>query len=403
MNAEARLISSVCEQKDIATVLAADIDDMLVSHRDVWEGVKQYYFTYQSVPDIEVVEHKFSDFERAEVKADTRFYVDEVKNEYINTELAGILEGAVRRHGRDAGKDLVEKLLKKVSVLAKDADVIRDLNLTDADAAHRHFEEKRKRAVERGGAVGIQSGFKVMDSMYPTGMAGGHNIVLIGWSGHGKSWFGTLLACRAWAQGYKPMIVSLEMSPEEVRDRAYTIMGSGEFRHSDFARGMVNVDRFDRWAGSNLTDKQDFVVVSSEGHGKVTPSTVQTKIDQHRPDLLILDYQQLFDSDENEGNETVRNRRISRDFKRLATRNDIPVVNLTQATFSDPDDTLEPPRIEQVAWSKGIQQDADLALAVHKFTDSDIWSIIARKNRHGEEFTFALDWALNDGLIKESI
>lgn len=242
-----------------------------------------------------------------------------------------------------------------------------------------------------------------MDAMYPTGFAPGHLAVLIGWSGHGKSWFGTLLACRAWAAGYRPMVVSLEMTPEEVRDRAYTIMGSGAFRHSDFARGMVNIDSFDRWAGDNLVDKQEFIVVSSEGHGRVTPSTVQTKVDQHRPDIVILDYQQLFDSDESEGNETVRNRRISRDFKRLATRNNIPVVNLTQATFDDPSDTDEPPRIEQVAWSKGIQQDADLALAVHKYTDSDVWSIIARKNRHGEEFAFTLDWALNDGIIKEDV
>jgi replicative DNA helicase len=403
MNSEARLINAVCDNKDIASVLSADIDDMFVTHSDVWKGLKDYYFKYQSVPDSSVLVEKFSDFEVVSVQAETAFYIDELRNDYINGKLAHIIQSAALDHGSVSGSELVQRMLRHVSALAKDADVIRDLDLIDFEQAKDFYEKKRQRSIEMGGAPGIQTGFKVMDAMYPTGLAGGHLVVLIGWSGHGKSWMATLMACRAWAAGYKPMIISLEMSPEEVRDRAYTIMGTGEFRHSDFARGSISIDRFDRWANKSLADKHGFVVVSSEGAGRVTPSTVQTKIDQHRPDLVILDYQQLFDSDENEGNEVVRNRRISRDFKRIAVRNDIPIINLTQATFDDPKQTSEPPRIEQVAWSKGIQQDADLALAVHKYEDSDVWAIIARKNRHGEEFEFSLNWSVNDGIIQEVV
>lgn len=403
INSEARLINALCSNKDIAIALSADIDEMFLTHSDVWKGLKDYYFKYQSVPDVDVLTSKFSDFEHVDVSGDTSYYIDELRNDFINDKLSNIIQSAALDHGSIAGSDLVQRILRHVSSLAKETDIIRDLDLTDFDEARDFYTRKKKRSVEMGGSPGIRTGFKVMDAMYPTGMAGGHLIVLIGWSGHGKSWMATLMACRAWAAGYKPMIISLEMSPEEVRDRAYTIMGSGEFRHSDFSSGAISIDKFDRWANNSLTDKHKFVVVSSEGAGRVTPSTVQTKIDQHRPDLVILDYQQLFDSDENEGNEVVRNRRISRDFKRLAVRNDIPVINLTQATFDDPKQTSEPPRIEQVAWSKGIQQDADLALAVHKYEDSDVWAVIARKNRHGEEFEFSMNWSLNDGIIQEGI
>lgn len=403
MNSEARLLNAVCKNKDISTVLAADIDDMMVTHGDMWKWLRDYYFKHRSVPDASVVSEKFDDFDIIEVTAETPFYLDELRDDWLNQKAADIIEGAAKRHGKVPGSQLIEEMLAKVSTVAKDASVIRDISLTDISDAKDHYERKRELAVERDGAVGIRSGFKVMDALYPTGMAGGHLVVVIGWSGHGKSWFQTLLATRAWSAGYKPMIISLEMSPEEVRDRAYTIMGSGLFRHSDFARGMVGIDSFDRWSKDYLADKHDFIVVSSEGHSRVTPSTVQTKIDQHRPDIVFLDYQQLFDSDEQEGSEVVRNRRISREFKRIAVRNDIPVVNLTQATFDDPKDTDEPPRIEQVAWSKGIQQDADLAIAVHKYTDSDVWSIIARKNRHGEEFAFGLEWELNNGILREMV
>lgn len=401
INAEAKLIAAVCKNKDIASVLAADVDDMFTTHADVWEGVKDYYYKHSTVPDLGVIAEKYGEFDAEEVTGVTEHYLEELRNVYLNDRLEGIIEKAAKNHGKLEPKRLIQGILKSTTNLAKDANVVRDITLTDTEDARNHFQKKRERAIANDGAIGIPTGFKVMDTMYPTGMAGGHMIVVIGWSGHGKSWFATLMACRAWINGYKPMIVSLEMSPEEVRDRAYTIMGSGEFRHSDFARGMVNIDSFDRWASKNLQDMNDFIVVSSEGYGKVTPATVQTKINQHNPDIVFLDYQQLFDSDDGEGNETVRNRRISREFKRLASRNDIPVVNLTQATFDDPKDTDEPPRIEQVAWSKGIQQDADLALSVHKYADSDTWSIIARKNRHGEEFAFGLDWNLNEGILSE--
>ncbi|MCA1799867.1 MAG: hypothetical protein LC650_01050 [Actinobacteria bacterium] len=403
MNSESRLLNAVCKNKDISTVMSADIDDMMVTHGDVWQWLRSYYLKHKAVPNAEVVAEKFDDFDVGDVGGETVHYLDELRNDYLNDKLAGLIEGAAKRHGKVPGSQLVEELMQRVATLAKDSSVIRDISLTDVDDALQHYDKKHELAIERDGAVGIRTGFKVMDAMYPTGMAGGHLVVLIGWSGHGKSWFGTLAACRAWAAGYKPMIISLEMSPEEVRDRAYTIMGSGLFRHSDFARGMIGRDRFENWAKKSLEDKHDFIVVSSEGHGRITPSTVQTKIDQHRPDLVILDYQQLFDSDEKEGSEVVRNRRISREFKRLAVRNDIPIINLTQATFDDPKDTDEPPRIEQVAWSKGIQQDADLALSVHKYTDSDMWSIIARKNRHGEEFAFGIEWDLNNGVLTEKV
>jgi replicative DNA helicase len=376
---------------------------MFVTHSDIWDELKSYYFKYQSVPDAGVLREKFSDFEPEETVGDTQYYIDEVRNEFVNERIKEIILDASSKHGKVAAAQLVGDILHKVSVLAKDTDIIRDLDLTDFEAAKEFYEKKREKSIAMGGAPGIQTGLKVMDAMYPTGLAGGHLIVLIGWSGHGKSWMSTLLACRAWQAGYKPMIVSLEMSPEEVRDRVYTIMGTGQFRHSDFARGAVSIDSFDRWANSSMKDKNSFVVVSSEGSNRVTPATVQSKIDQHQPDLVILDYQQLFDSDEMEGNEVVRNRRISRDFKKMAIRNDIPIINLTQATFDDPKQTAEPPRIEQVAWSKGIQQDADLALAVHKYEDSDVWAILARKNRHGEEFEFSLEWSLNNGIIKESV
>lgn len=398
---EVQLISSVCKDKDILTALSTDIDEMFLTHGDVWDWVRTYYFKYGSVPDVEIVKDNFRDFDALETKADTGYYIDQMRDNFLTTALKQEMYEIAKQIKKRPGVESLALLNQKIANLTRQASVVRDLDLTDVDDAAKHFERKKALADAMGGLPGIPSGFKVMDTFYPSGMAGGHLIVVIGWSGKGKTLFSTYLACKAWEAGFKPMIVSLEMSPEQMRDRVYAMLGSGIFSMNDLQKGDINIDEFNKWGKRKLGNKHPFTIVSSEGAGRVTPNTVQAKIDQHKPDLVILDYQQLFDDNEGNQNEVSRNRNISRDFKRMATRNNIPVINLSQATQQSPKDTQEPPRIEQVAWSKGIQHDADLALAVHKYEDSDTMDVIARKNRHGQEFAFELEWDINLGKVEE--
>ena len=92
---------------------------------------------------------------------------------------------------------------------------------------------------------------------------------------------------------------------------------------------------------------------------------------------------------------------ISREFKNLAVRNNIPIIDITAATMDDASSQDEPPLLSQVAWSKAIEYDADISIAVHKTTDTNVMEIVSRKNRHGTDFNFYLDWDLNRGIIKE--
>jgi replicative DNA helicase len=178
-------------------------------------------------------------------------------------------------------------------------------------------------------------------------------------------------------------------------------MGSGLFKASDFSRGMVNLDDFHSWAENKFSEKQQFILISNEGQGQVTPNTVQAKIDQYKPDLVILDYHQLFNDASGAKSEIERNRNISRDFKLLAMRNNIPVIDITAATMDDISDQETPPMMSQVAWSKAIEYDADVAIAVHKNPQTNIMEIVSRKNRHGTDFAFYLDWDLNRGIMEE--
>ncbi len=63
MNTEATLISAVCKNKDISTLLADNVDDLFTSHRDIWESLKSYYYKFKAVPEAGVLMERHKDFE----------------------------------------------------------------------------------------------------------------------------------------------------------------------------------------------------------------------------------------------------------------------------------------------------------------------------------------------------
>lgn len=401
MNTEAAVITSVCKNKDISTILADNVDEIFQSHRDVWEGLKSYYYKFKSVPEVNVLTEKFRDFEPVNVNAETGYYVDQLKNEYLAGRMRNLLMKSGASLKDNAAARVLSDMQSEIASLSRLTNNVRDVDLTDYELAEKHIIAVQERSAIMGGSPGIRSGFTALDLAYPTGMAPGHLIVAIGWPGRGKTWMTSYLACKAWEQGFKPMIVSLEMSPENMRDRIYTMLGSGMFRASDFSRGQINIDDFHHWAKKRFDDKNGFILVSNEGTNEVTPQTVQGKIDQHRPDLVICDYHQLFNDTKKSNSEVERNRNISREFKLLAVRNNIPVIDITAATMDDVSDQDAPPLLSQVAWSKAIEYDADMAMAVHRHPDTNIIEVVSRKNRHGTDFAFYLDWDIDRGIVKE--
>ena len=402
MNTEATLISAVCKNKDISTLLADNVDELFTSHRDIWEGLKSYYYKFKAVPEAGILLEKFKDFEiDTDVKAQTGYYLDKLKNEYLSNRLKNIIIKGGSMLKEDAASRVLSEMQAQLASLSKFTSNVRDLDVTDIDAAARHFEAVKVRSAEMGGSPGIKTGFEAIDLAYPTGMAPGHLIVAIGWPGRGKTWFTSYLACKAWEQGFKPMIVSLEMSPENMRDRIYTMLGSGLFRASDLSVGDINLDDFRSWSNKKFENKNGFVLVSNEGMAEVTPATIQGKIDQHKPDIVILDYHQLFSDNKKSMGATERNMNISREFKMLAMTNNIPVIDITAATMDDVSDQDNPPMLSQVAWSKAIEYDADMAIAIHKYTGTQMIEVVSRKNRHGQEFGMYLDWDINRGIVKE--
>lgn len=403
---ELKVLNSLCQTKDIQPVMAgAHIDKMFVAYPDVWQFIKEYYSKHRAIPDATILEGQFNYFDAVEVPGVTAYYVDQLREEYINCELEALTLKLRDKVGRIASGKILQGVLGDLMELQNVSVASQDRDITDFDKAMKEYEETRLLAEQMGGVPGISTGIGFIDSAYTSGLAGGDLIVVLGWTGRAKSLLTTMICCNAFSQGFKPMIISLEMNAKKVQDRAYTMLGKGRFKNSDLAVGDIREDDFRSWS-SSVNKGNGFVVVSHDGNNEITPAVVQSKIDQHKPDVIVLDYAQLMSDNANSGDMTARMRNMSKEFKRLATANNIPIILISSAT---PDSTASintPPIIEQVAWSKQLSFDADLAFAVHRHDGmiEDDWVVIeiaGRKNRNGALFSGYFKANINEGRYEE--
>lgn len=392
------VINSVCKNKDIFHVLSED-KEVFGEYADVFESLRQYYNDYRSVPTIEILQKMNPDAEYTVTDGDTKFYVNRMKAEYVEGQMNNLIL-KTGKHLQSGQPSLVvlDGLQKQVAKLTRLSSIVTDVNITDLEYAKEHYAKVREIADENGGVVGIPTGFEAIDTAYTTGMAPGHLIYAMGFSGNGKSWFAGKMAVQGWKKGIKPMIVSMEMTPDAMRNRIYTMMGEGQFKDTELGRGYYDDDAMERFE-SYLKDKPEFIVVAGTAGQDITPNVIQAKIDQHHPGLIIIDYQQLMMDNEKNQAITPRMTALSRELKLLAVNNNIPVIVISSVTDND-QGRNKPPTIEQIAWGRAMEFSADMVFAVHKVAD-DILEIVGRKNRFGSLWDMFVRVDLNSGIFKE--
>lgn len=403
---ELEVIASVCKNKDISVLMqGSGTDDMFSAYKDVWVFIKGHYNQYRAVPDFETVQKRFDEIDDVFVSSPTPYYMDRLREEFIAGRMRTLMLKASESLDSDGAQKTYEKFFTALAKLGQFATSVKDVDLADFDAAERYFKDVRERSQQMGGVPGIPTGFASIDRAYKTGAAPGHLIVLLGYTGKMKSFFSLLWAINAFKLGYKPMVISLEMSPDELRNRAYAMMNPGKFSINDMVTGDVNLDDMRVWAKKEFAESKGFIVPSLSGVLDVTPNVMQAMIDTHKPDIVILDYAQL--AKDNARNEamTPRMMNLTNELKALAQANEIPVIAISAVTDEDGDKRDAPPQLRQVAWSRSIEYNANLAIAVHKHDSDDptqvLIEIAGRKNRGGPDFNFGIRANVDKGIFEE--
>jgi replicative DNA helicase len=397
-NTEAKVMSAVLEDKQIHVLLQANVDNLLRTHNDIWLFIRNYFEQNGSTPPPSLVVEKFRDFEPVQGVGATKHHLDELQGEYLEESLKDILRNAASEVQGGQGTEALEHLISKTSELKKNTAVIRDIDVTDIDSAVAYYEQVKK--AQEAGSIGIKTGLPGFDNYLPAGITAGQLGVFLAYPGIGKSWLSLYFAVQAWKQGRSPLIISLEMSETEVRNRVFTIMGDGTWSHRQLSSGNVEIEDLKKWHKRNLEGKPEFHIISNDSGGEVTPSVIRGKIDQYKPDLVIVDYLQLMSPNTKSENETVRMKNLSRELKLLAIGEEMPILAISSATPDDVNKLDTVPTLGQTAWSRQIAYDADWVMALGRATNSDIIECVFRKNRNGFMGEFLVQVDFDRGFYK---
>jgi replicative DNA helicase len=380
-NTESKLISAVLKDKLAHVLLQANVENILTTHVDIWQFIKKYYENNGSVPPVDLVVDKFRDFELIDSVGSTKHHLEELQAEYLTNSLKDIIRSAATDVQGGLGLDALESLITKTAELRKNTAAIRDIDVTDLDSAVAYFENLKKQ--QEAGALGIKTGLPGFDNYLPSGIMPGQLGVFLAYPGIGKSWLSLYFAVQAWKQGRSPMIISLEMSEVEVRNRVFAIMGEGVWSHRKLSAGQVEMDMLKSWHTKHVTGKPEFHIISNDTGGDINPMVLRGKIDQYKPDFVIVDYLQLMSPNQKSDNETIRMKNLSRELKLMAIAEEVPIIAISSATPDDVTKLDTVPTLGQTAWSRQIAYDADWVLALGRASNSDIIECVFRKNRNG--------------------
>ena len=400
MNYEVRLLNSIVDTQDYTGAVNGGVENVFLEYRDVWNFIVSHYESHSKVPSKETIKQHHGDFEFILTPEPLAYYIDEAKKESLSYQTRGIVAKAHGLINESGPKEALSFLMEETSKLYKFSSNLKDTDL--AGEWKDRANDLRARSLNPKKIAGVPSGIDVIDKVFG-GWQPGDFIVLLGWTGVGKSFIARLFAVNAWKAGYRPLIISLEMNKQQEGQRLDTLLNNGEghFTNTDLIKANPGiVDGYEKWAQSTFDGKHAIHLVTSEGLETADQNMVQAKIDQYHPDMVILDYHSLFDDSSGAKNETEKAKNLSKAFKRIAVKNGIPIIDVAAVTMSE-GHSERPPELEEVAWSKQLAYDADLVLAIHREPSSDLFQVVSRKVRRASHFGFYLRWNLETGKWAE--
>jgi replicative DNA helicase len=401
MNYESKLINAIVDTGDYVTAVNAGCENCFIEYRDIWSFINSHYESHKKVPSKETVKHHYPDFEFFNTTEPIDYYIDEAKRESLSYQTRQIVAKAHNVLTDSGPKDALTYLMESTSKLYKFSSSLKDTDLVGEWKDR--LDDLRERSLNPNKEfIGIPSGISVIDKTFG-GWQPGDFVVLLGWTGVGKSFIARLFAVNAWKAGYRPMIISLEMNKHQEGQRLDTLLNNGEghFTNTDLIKANPSVvGTYETWGEKMFDGKQPIYLITSEGLETADQNMVQAKIDQYHPDLVILDYHGLFDDATGARNETEKAKNLSKAFKRIAVKNNVPIIDVAAVTMAD-GHSDRPPELEEVAWSKQLAYDADLVLAIHREFNSDLFQVVSRKVRRATHFGFYLRWNLETGKWAE--
>lgn len=258
--------------------------------------------------------------------------------------------------------------------------VARELEEIAADALDpaRHDPERR-----------LSTGLLDLDYLLDGGYSPGNLCVVGARPSMGKTTLAVNLAVEHLNAGRSVVLSTLEMTDVEILESTVQCMTANprSLKQAVLSGDMKALQSFDR--GFGVVCKLPLSVCAAR-----TVGDLEAELDRHEakfgfPDVLLVDYLQLMESERKVESRQQEVASVSRALKLLARDRELAVVLLSQLNRANQARATKQPLLSDLRESGAIEQDADQVLLLHRpdYYDPDdrpgLCEIHVAKNRHG--------------------
>ena len=403
MNAEVSLLNAIITQGHIIPAIKVVNNSFFKVdlNKSVYLFMVQFYKKYSKVPSAKIIKDKFVDYNYKEENENIEFFVEELIERKYHDELLKILDESAEKLAAEKASGVLDFINSRVLDIKVEVKKEEDVDITK-NTSDRFDRYLKIASSEKEGIRGIPCGLPTIDNL-THGFHEGQVISLMGLAKSGKSFLSLFFAKNAWLKGYKPLYISLEMNVDQVMAR-FDALVTG-LSHSYIKHGKLNIAEVEKYKEylRTLHEGRPKFIISSPS--MCNQSTVYSKIIEHEPDICVVDYVSLM-QDERGGKEWQAIDNIMRDLKNMARdkKINIPIVVIAQVNRGFESNSMELPKIENIAHSFTIVAHSDIVMALHQNKDLKeenqmLFGIIA--NRDGTNEDMRLDWDLTNSIIKE--
>lgn len=401
MNLDAALVFKLLELSSLEQLRDAGISPQMLfdKPREALEYILWFYKEYGRMPDRSTVEETIGFNFEAEVPEPFQYYADKVLERWLGNTVGEYLKKAVVRLGDGDPRGavlVVKELLKHTAELdRKQGEGLVDLTKTTT-ARWERYENLRRLD---GKIDGIPTPWPSLDDL-TRGIHAGEFWLVLGRLGIGKSFFLSLMASKMWELGYRPLLVTMEMSVELMSQRWDSV--SAGLPYSDFRKGMLGKfveEKYCRYL-QDMSGKHSMWIV---GNGRVkTPVDLDILVSELSPDVLLIDGVYLIGVEGKYAGKYERVSAVADALQALAQRKQIPIIGTSQFTRKITREKRG--GSEHVGFALELAQNCSVGIELHRNKDLELarqMLVGLFKHREGVTFDLLVEWDLENMRFQE--
>lgn len=398
---EIRLLSRAIRTRDIAPILEAGLQDdwfFIDENRQVWSFVRQHWTKYGEVPTAVTVKDNFPTYRLLAVDDSLEYLLDQLIDYRKRQKTIEVVQDAADAIANGDHNAAIEAMGRGVSTIADEGvGQSTDVDLTKNPLGR--FDEYLNIKTRPNGLLGIATGFKTIDQA-TAGLQPGQLITIIAPPKTGKSVLSLQVAVNVHKDGYVPLYQSFEMSNIEQQHRHDAMRA--QIAHSRLIRGALTPEEEARYQKclTEMSTMHKFYLTDSVS--AMTVTGLKSKIEKLKPDIVFVDGVYLMiDEATGESNTPQALTNITRNLKRLAQKENIPIVITTQVLLWK----MKKRQVsaDAIGYSSSFFQDSDVILGLQKQDEEDDTSrelrIVASRNCGPATSDLLWDW--EDGRFEE--